>query len=153
MVRMQSYAKKQIESRNRPYLQGRGRQQRGGVANEGTTPASERTIGREPLRQMLASRESLLDLTLEQEAEVGLILDSEGFLIELLGAQLAKIKRQRQVARQSGVFEDQHERTLARQSSQIETELRLVSLRLRSRIFGVLSPPQRARLEALEIFV
>jgi len=87
------------------------------------------------------------ELTRDQMMEIDRILDSEGPLLGLLRAQLAKIWRQGQVARQSGFFADTHERTLAAQTSQLEAELALAEQRFSSRVCDVLSANQRTGVE------
>jgi hypothetical protein len=99
---------------------------------------------RPDFRQVLNRLDSGHDLSEEQRKEIERVLASEGHLVEMLRAQLAKINRQRRVASQSGFFRDKHERTLAAQRSQIETELAIAGQRLCRMVFEILSASQRA---------
>jgi Spy/CpxP family protein refolding chaperone len=109
-------------------------------AGEGHHPFARRIMAR------IAER---LGLTEAQKTEIKSILVAERPQAEPLLRQLAATRKQLRDATRSGSFDEAQVRSLATQQAQTITELIVTRERVKSKVYNVLTPEQRARAEKM----
>jgi Spy/CpxP family protein refolding chaperone len=90
-----------------------------------------------------------LGLTDAQKQEIKGIVAAERSQVEPLLRQLAATRQQLRAASRDGSFDEAQVRTLAEQQSQTITELIVARERVKSKIYHVLTPEQRAKAEGM----
>ena len=106
--------------------------------------------GRHPFaRRIMARVAERLGLTEAQKTEIKSILVAERPVAEPLLRQLAATRKQLRDATRSGSFDEAQVRSLATQQAQTLTELIVTRERVKSKVYNVLTPEQRARAEKM----
>ena len=96
-------------------------------------------------QHMLGMMTDYLDLTDAQQAQVKQIFENEKPNITSLMQQLKQAHQQMRQLEESGAFDEAKVRTLASQQSQTLTELIVEKAKIKSQIFNVLTPEQKAK--------
>jgi Spy/CpxP family protein refolding chaperone len=95
--------------------------------------------------RMLGFMTDYLDLTEAQQAQVKQIMATERPTVMPLVQQLAQARHQLRQLEESGAFDEAKVRALAAQQTQTMTELIVAKARIKSEIFNVLTPDQKAK--------
>lgn len=96
-------------------------------------------------QHMLGMMTDYLDLTDAQQAQVKQIFENEKPNITPLMQQLKQAHQQMRQLEESGAFDEAKVRALASQQSQAITELIVEKAKIKSQIFNVLTPEQKAK--------
>jgi Spy/CpxP family protein refolding chaperone len=96
-------------------------------------------------QHMLGMMTDYLDLTDAQQAQVKQIFDNEKPNITPLMQQLKQSHQQMRQLEESGTFDEAKVRSLASQQAQTLTDLIVEKARIKSQIFNVLTPDQKAK--------
>ena len=106
--------------------------------------------GRHPFaRRIMARIAERLGLTEAQKTEIKSILVAERPVAEPLLRQLAATRKQLRDASRNGSFDEAQVRSLATQQAQTLAELIVTKERVKSKVYNVLTPEQRARAEKM----
>lgn len=95
--------------------------------------------------RMLGFMTDYLDLTEAQQVQVKQIMVTERPNVTPLVQQLAQARHQLRQLEESGAFDEAKVRALAAQQTQTMTELIVAKARIKSEIFNVLTPDQKAK--------
>lgn len=101
------------------------------------------------VRRIMARIAEHLDLTGAQKTEIKSIISAERPLVEPLVRQLAATRKQLRNVSKNGNFDEAQVRSLASQQAQTVAELIVAKERVKSKIYNVLTPEQRAKAEKL----
>ena len=100
-------------------------------------------------RHMMARLAERLGLTDAQKAEIRSIITAERPTLEPLARQMAKSRQELRTATANGHFDEAQVRALAAQQAQTFTDLIVEKERVKSKVYGVLTPEQRAKAEQM----
>jgi Spy/CpxP family protein refolding chaperone len=96
-------------------------------------------------QHMLSMMTDYLDLTEAQQAQVKQIFDNEKPNVTPLMEQLKQSHQQMRQLEESGAFDEAKVRALASQQAQTITDLIVEKAKIKSQIFNVLTPEQKAK--------
>lgn len=116
------------------------RAQGGGRGWRGGRPSIERIVDRVGRR---------LDLTADQKTQVNSILTAERANVEPLFAQFATNWRQMRETTKGGQFDEAQVRAVADSQARTVAEMIVVKERVKSKVYAVLTPEQRAKADAI----
>jgi periplasmic protein CpxP/Spy len=88
-----------------------------------------------------------LELTDAQKSEIKSIIESEKPTIEPIVKQLAQIRKDMRAATKGGAFDEELVRALASQQAQFLAELIVSRERIQSKIYSLLTPEQKEKME------
>ncbi len=94
---------------------------------------------------ILAFMTDSLDLTDAQQTQAKAILDKEKTTFEPLMKQLMEAHKQLQTLGENGAFDETAVRSLANQNAQNIVELIVQTARVKSELFAILTPEQKAK--------
>ena len=90
-----------------------------------------------------------LNLTDAQTAELKPFLDSERQTVDALVKKIGDLHKQLDEATKDGHFDEAQVRAIAQQQAQAQAELTVEHERMKAKIYNLLTPEQRARMEEL----
>ncbi len=99
--------------------------------------------------EMLEHMSRALSLTDAQKQQVKAIIDSVESTAGGIHARLEEVHKQLGAATANGQFDETQVRTLANQQAQLEADMTVEHFRAMSKVFGILTPEQRAKAEEM----
>ncbi|MBS1811980.1 MAG: Spy/CpxP family protein refolding chaperone [Acidobacteria bacterium] len=92
----------------------------------------------------------VLDLTEAQQQQIKAIVTAEKPVVQPLVEQLATTRKELQQATNNGQFNEQQVQAIASKQGQTLTQLIVEKERVKSQIYAVLTPEQRAKAEKIQ---